>query len=80
MKVYLVYWCNNDSYEDYRESVEAVFSSEEKAKAYIASCGYKPHECVGEWEKKHLVNRFDSERDEFGEYYSMWVREMEVDE
>lgn len=80
MKVYLVYYCNNEAYEDYYECVEAVFSTEEKAIEYITSCGYKPHVCVGEWEKQHLANRFDSMRDEYGEYYSMWVREMEVGE
>lgn len=79
MKVYLVYWCNNDMYEDYYECVEAVFSTDTMAKEYIASHGCKPHVCVGAWEKKHLADRFDSEPDEFGEYYSMWVCEMEVD-
>ena len=79
MKVYLVYWCNNESYEDYYEGIRAVFSTEEGAKSYITARGCKPHVCTSEWEKKHLVNRFDSEPDEFGEYSSMWVREMEVD-
>lgn len=80
MNVYLVYWCNNETYEDYYESIEAVFSTEEGAKRYIAARGYKPHVCISEWEKKHLTNRYDSDPDEFGEYYSMWVREMAVEE
>ena len=80
MNVYLVYWCNNEPYEDYNEAVTAVFATEEGAKRYIASCGYKPHECFTSWEKRHLTKRYDSKPDEFGEYYSMWVRGMMVKE
>lgn len=80
MKVYLVYWCNNERYEDYYESVKAVCSSYERAVKFIADKGYKPHVCESEWEKLHMVDRFDSEADEWGDYYSMWVREMEVSE
>jgi len=80
MKVYLVYWCNNEMYEDYYECVDAVYSTREGAERYIASKGYKPHECKGEWEKKNMAHIFDSEPDEFGECSSMWVREMAVGE
>lgn len=79
MKVYLVYWCNNEEYEDYYETIEAIFSTEDKAKKYITSHGFSPHVCVSEWEKKHQANWYDSKPDEFGEYHSMWVKEMEVD-
>lgn len=78
MKVYLVYWCNNEPYEDYCETVDAVFSTREKAEEHItAKKGYRPRKCVGEWEKAHLAGRFDKVIDQY-ETWSMWVREMEV--
>lgn len=80
MTVYLVYWCNNESWEDYYVSVDAVFATREGAERYILGNGYKPHVCVNEWEKRNMAGRYDSEPDEFGEYDSMWVREMEVGE
>ena len=79
MKVYLVYWCNGEMWEDYYEMVEAVFSSREKAVDYIVGKGYRSHECKSEWEKRNMADRYDSAPDEFGHRNSMWVREMEVD-
>lgn len=78
MKIYLVYRCNNEAYEDFEVYVEAAFSTEEKAKDYITSCGCKPHVCVNEWEKKYRANTFDSMKNEYGDYFSMWLREMDV--
>lgn len=79
MKVYLVYWCNNEQWEDYCESVDAVFSTRERAEQFIIAKGYTPHVCDSEWEKKHMADRFDSiDDDGYGLHYSMWVREMEV--
>lgn len=80
MKVYLVYWCNNEAWEDYSEDVEAAFSTREGAEAFILAQGYKPHVCESEWEKRNLADRFDSSPDEWGEHCSMWVREMVVGE
>ena len=79
MKVYLVYWCNNEPYEDYNETVDAVFSTRERAVKFITDKGYKPHVCESEWEKRHMADRFDIRYDEWTTY-SMWVCEMEVDE
>lgn len=79
MKVYLVYWCNNEPWEDYSESVDAVFSTRERAEQFILEQGYRPHVCESEWEKQHMAEHFDSEDDGFGGHYSMWVREMEVE-
>lgn len=79
MKVYLVYWCNNEPWEDYNETVDAVFSTRERAEQFILDHGFKPHVCEGEWEKKHMKDRFDQRFDEWT-IYSMWVREMAVDE
>lgn len=79
MKVYLVYWCNNEPWEDYYETVDAVFSTRERAEKFITDKGYKPHECESEWEKRDMEHRFDTQYDEY-ETYSMWVREKEVDE
>lgn len=81
MKVYLVYWCNNETYEDYYESVDKVFSTYGKAVEYIESQGYKLREKRGKWEIAHDIVRWDAiEDDGFGTVYSMWVREMEVGE
>ena len=77
-KVYLVYWCNNERWEDYEECVDAVFSTRERAEQYIIDKGYTPHVCESEWEKKHMADRFDQRFDEYT-VHSMWVREMEVD-
>lgn len=77
MKVYLVYWCNNDTWEDYSESVEAAFSTRESAERYIASKGYRPHKYVSDWERENFPGLWDKRIDEWNEY-SMWVREMEV--
>ena len=79
MSVYLVYWCNNEDYEDYRESVEAAFATRDSAERFIESKGYRPHVCRDEWEKRHWTGRYDGAPDEFGYYSSMWVREMEVE-
>lgn len=79
MKVYLVYWCNNEAWEDYSEAVEAAFSTRDGAEASILAQGYKPHVCESEWEKNNLADWFDSDPDEWEEYESMWVKEMEVD-
>ena len=79
MKVYLVYWCNNEPYEDYYESVDAVCMTYEGAERYILGNGYKPHVCKGEWEKRNMAHYFDSEPDEFGYHCSMWIKEREVD-
>lgn len=76
-KVYLVYWCNNESYEDYYEGVKAVCATHEGAEGYILSKGCKPRIREG-WEPKRWKPRYDSEPDEYGEYYSMWIEEMEV--
>ena len=78
MKVYLVYWCNNEAYEDYYVTVDAVCATRELAERFILSKGYRPHVCVDEWEKRNWANRYDSKPDEFGGYSSMWIREMEV--
>lgn len=78
MRVYLVYWCNNEPYEDYHELVDSVFSTRDGAVGYIAAQGYRPHVCKGEWEKRNMAHYFDSEHDEYGEHNSMWVREMDV--
>lgn len=75
--VYLVYWCNNEPYEDYGEDVEAVFSSYDKAVAYIEDKGYTPRVCESEWERKLFSERFDKKVNEW-EIWSMWVREMSV--
>ena len=81
MRVYLVYWCNNEQYEDYYESVDKVFSTYGKAVEYIESQGYKLREERGKWEITHDIVRWDAiEDDGFGMFYSMWVREMEVGE
>ena len=80
MKVYLVYWCNNEEWEDYFESVDAVFSTREKAEQSILARGYKQHVPTSEWERRNKVGWFDSEFDWYGHCDSMWVREMEVDE
>lgn len=79
MKVYLVYWCNNEQWEDYYETVDGVFSTREKAVAHINGRGYKPHKCESEWEKRNMADHFDGPPDEFGDHGSMWVREKEVD-
>ena len=80
MKVYLVYWCNNEAWEDYCETVDAVFSTHDGAERFILSHNHKPHVCKSEWEKRNMAHYYDSEPDEWGERTSMWVREMEVDE
>lgn len=79
-KVYLVYWCNNETYEDYCEGVQAVFSTREGAESYIIDNGYAPHVCENDWERKHLSHTYDSTPTEWGEYHSMWVKEVEVRE
>ena len=79
MKVYLVYWCNNEEWEDYAESVVHVFSTKEKATAYIERQGYKPHVPISEFDRRYMKDYYDSEKDEDGGYDSMWIREMEVD-
>lgn len=83
MKVYLVYWCNGEAYEDYSECVEAVFSTREKAVAYIESNGYRkgptkfyPHASKETWNKEEWI-------DDYGqpwELHSMWVSAKVVDE
>ena len=78
MKVFLAYWCNNEPYEDYHETVDGVFSTSEGAEAFIVGKGYRPHVCVDEWEKRNMAGRFDKRVDEY-EMHSMWIREMEVD-
>lgn len=78
-KVYLVYWCNNEPWEDYNESVEAVFSTRERAEQYILAQGYTHHVRESEWEKKHIADRFSFRFDEYT-IHSMWVKEMAVDE
>ena len=81
MKVYLVYWCNNEQYEDYYESVDKVFSTYGKAVEYIESQGYNLREKRDKWEIAHDIVRWDATEDDgFGTFYSMWVREMEVGE
>lgn len=80
MKVYLVYWCNNEPWEDYNETVNAVFSSYGSAVKFIEKQGYKPRACKSKWEIERFGVRFDSEPDEWGDKYSMWVGEMEVSE
>lgn len=83
MKVYLTYWCNNEDYEDYNESVEGVFSTHEKAVAAIEAKGYrkgkppKPFEYLDEedWHKPWFLHDDGIPRN----YHSMWIREMEVD-
>lgn len=79
MKVYLVYWCNNEPYEDYYESVEAVFSTYKGAERYILDQGYHPHECKSEWEERNMAHYFDSEPDDYGRHHTMWIKDMEVD-
>lgn len=81
MKVYLVYWCNNEPYEDYYESVDKVFSTYDKAIEYIKSKGYKRCKKRSKWDVAHDIVRWDAvEDDGFGTVYSMWVREMVVGE
>ena len=71
MKVYLVYWCNNEPYEDYRETVEAVCATRDLAERFIFSKGYHPREFK-------FIREYDSQPNERGDYHSMWIREMEV--
>ena len=80
MKVYLVYWCNNEQWEDYSDGVSAVFSTRERAENYIIGKGCKPHVCESAWEREHMADLYDLEPDEYGYYYSMWITEKEVDE
>ena len=73
--VYLVYWCNNEPYEDYYETVDAVFADEDAAIAFIEGNGYtldepKPWRDGDRWSK--ITDQ------DFGETNSMWIRPMEV--
>ena len=78
MKVYLVYWCNNDTWEDYSEDVEAVCSTYEGAVRHIESCGYELRTDPDDYCVKRGIERWDKRFDEW-DTYSMWVREMEVE-
>ena len=78
MKVYLVYWCNN---EDYSEIVEGVYSTRKKAVAAIESQGYRkgptkfyPYASKEKWNKEEW---FDENNQPWA-LHSMWVREMVV--
>lgn len=79
MKVYLVYWCNNEPYEDYSESVDAVFSTYEGAVRHIEGCGYVLRTDPDDFCVKRGMKRWDKRIDEW-DTFSMWVREMEVGE
>ena len=79
MKVYLTYWCNNEPYEDYYESVEGVFSAYWKAVKSIEDQGYRLRKNRSAWEKKNGIQRWDKVVDEYFEVYSMWIKEMEVE-
>ena len=83
MKVYLVYWCNNEQYEDYTEIVEGVYSTREKAIAAIESQGYRkgptefyPYASKEKWNKEDW---YDEDNQPWA-LHTMWVRGMVVDE
>lgn len=78
MKVYLVYWCNNEPWEDYSEMVDGVFSTRENAISFIEGKGYRLRTDPNDICVKRGIDRWDWRCDEW-ETYSMWVREMEVD-
>ena len=82
MNVYLVYWCNNEAYEDYSEHVEGVYSTLGRAVAHIESRGFRKGPT--EYYPKASKERWNKESwfDDMGqpwELHSMWVSEMEVD-
>ena len=79
MKVYLVYWCNNEPYEDYNEGVDAVFSTYKGAVNCIEGKGYKRRTDSNDFYAKKGIERWDKRIDEW-DTFSMWVREMEVGE
>lgn len=71
--VYLVYWSNNEPYEDYKEHVSGVFASYDDAVAYIEDKGYVP--CFFEDNEDGLPDYFEMSAD-CGQSTSMWVRQM----
>ena len=80
MSVYLVWFDNMEPYEDNFTCVEGVFSTREKAVAYIRSEGYaygKPVKPFG-WmdECWHKVGYFDSEPWDISK---MSIQKWEVD-
>ena len=83
MKVYLAYWCNNEAYEDYSESVQGVYSTRKKAVDAIEKAGYvkgaKVEPFNGSKDRWNKGAWYDEEGQPW-EIHSMWVREMEVDE
>lgn len=72
MKVYLVFWWNKKPYENYRVTVDGVFSTRKKAVAFIEGLGYsltKDANGLECWER--VVDECNT--------YSMWIQEEEVD-
>lgn len=85
MKVYLVYFDNGESYEDYDEWVEAIFDSEEKAISYIEDSDFTKRDCPN-WNGKTIWERKATEDDPenpgeeiyWGVTESAWIDEWEV--
>lgn len=79
--VYLVYWCNNETYEDYRYAVEGVFSSYKSAENYILNSGYHKNPIEGHsW--INTTSKWNKEADIYDgqvfEVHSMWIKEMKL--
>ena len=76
--VYLVMWCNGESYEDYAESMDAVFATEKAAINYILSQGYTPRPISEEtrYNRERGISHYDKLEGWF--MCSMWVETFEL--